>query len=778
MCGGASAAPGKPTLSTLHSYPPQAPTEPKRTGDLLLTLPVFKSCYQIEIVDERHALFLSERANHLVSGSAYVILAGLLSEARDVDDLIEAVSDRLSIAEVYYVLDRLETLGVIREAHGGPPRAAEGFWDAVGVDPDVASRAIDQATVTLWSAGGVCAGNLARSLETLGIGVGPAGNLCIALVDDYLRPDLATLNQECLQEGRPWILARPVGSILWLGPLLRPGKTGCWECMAHRLRGHRVAETYAQTANHHSHPRVFAAYALPSTELAAAGLIATEIAKSLSGAPDLESVLLTVDMATLKTERHAVVRRPQCPACGEGDAGVLRPPIPVQITSRTKVWTSEGGFRSTTPEEILKTYGRHVSPLTGVVSELTAQSDVDPTITPLWVSGVNTAWRDGSIETLTSHFRATTGGKGKTGPQAKAGALCEAIERYSGRFEGNEARFRASFEALGDTAIHPNACMLYSEKQYRRRHESSTKRSSRIPVPFDTRAEIEWSPVWSLTANRCRHLPTAYCYYGYPLTPDALFCWADSNGCAAGNSIEEAILQGFLEVVERDCVAMWWYNRIRRPSVDLASFDEPYFAELQDYYRSLNRELWVLDVTGDLGIPAFAAVSRRLGAPCEDITFGFGCHLDPRLGVLRALTETNQMLPTVVDRSIDPAARLKTTDEEVLSWLQTATVERHPFLFPSDRLVSAGDYQQRKTNDLRDDVETCVRLAAERGMETLVLDQTRPDIGLSVVRVVVPGMRHFWARFAPGRLYDTPVALGWLDSPLPEEDLNPIPIFF
>src|ERR1019366_7209264 len=223
---------------------------------------------------------------------------------------------------------------------------------------------------------------------------------------------------------------------------------------------------------------------------------------------------------------------------------------------------------------------------------------------------------------------------------------------------------------------------------------------------------------------------------------------------------------------------MWWYNRIRRPSVDLASFDEPYFAELQDYYRSLNRELWVLDVTGDLGIPAFAAVSRRLGAPCEDITFGFGCHLDPRLGVLRALTETNQMLPTVVDRSIDPAARLKTTDEEVLSWLQTATVERHPFLFPSDRLVSAGDYQQRKTNDLRDDVETCVRLAAERGMETLVLDQTRPDIGLSVVRVVVPGMRHFWARFAPGRLYDTPVALGWLDSPLPEEDLNPIPIFF
>jgi ribosomal protein S12 methylthiotransferase accessory factor len=59
-----------------------------------------------------------------------------------------------------------------------------------------------------------------------------------------------------------------------------------------------------------------------------------------------------------------------------------------------------------------------------------------------------------------------------------------------------------------------------------------------------------------------------------------------------------------------------------------------------------------------------------------------------------------------------------------------------------------------------------------------VLDQTRPDIGLAVVKVVVPGMRHFWARLAPGRLYEVPVRLGWLERPLDEDELNPIPIFF
>jgi len=43
--------------------------------------------------------------------------------------------------------------------------------------------------------------------------------------------------------------------------------------------------------------------------------------------------------------------------------------------------------------------------------------------------------------------------------------------------------------------------------------------------------------------------------------------------------------------------------------------------------------------------------------------------------------------------------------------------------------------------------------------------------------VIVPGLRHFWPRFAPGRLYDTPVKLGWLSKPLPEDDLNPITMF-
>jgi len=53
------------------------------------------------------------------------------------------------------------------------------------------------------------------------------------------------------------------------------------------------------------------------------------------------------------------------------------------------------------------------------------------------------------------------------------------------------------------------------------------------------------------------------------------------------------------------------------------------------------------------------------------------------------------------------------------------------------------DYPRYWKDDLRDDVLNCVEICAKHGLEMLVLDQTRPDIGMSVVKVMVPGLRTF-----------------------------------
>ncbi|TEB13159.1 hypothetical protein Pmgp_00455 [Pelotomaculum propionicicum] len=138
----------------------------------------------------------------------------------------------------------------------------------------------------------------------------------------------------------------------------------------------------------------------------------------------------------------------------------------------------------------------------------------------------------------------------------------------------------------------------------------------------------------------------------------------------------------------------------------------------------------------------------------------------------------NQMLGIAVYAGKDGKQPLE--DHETLTWLREATLASQPYLAPGPaqpprRLT---DYPQRHSGDFLQDIAYCRQIIEARGMEMLVLDQTRADVGMPVVKVVVPGLRHFWARFAPGRLYDVPVRMGWLKEPLQEEDLNPIPMFF
>jgi ribosomal protein S12 methylthiotransferase accessory factor len=228
--------------------------------------------------------------------------------------------------------------------------------------------------------------------------------------------------------------------------------------------------------------------------------------------------------------------------------------------------------------------------------------------------------------------------------------------------------------------------------------------------------------------------------------------------------------------VERDAVALWWYNRLRKPGVSWETFGEPYFIDLVRHYQTLGRETWALDLTSDLGIPAFAAVSRRPAAPEERILFGLGCHLDPRIALQRAFAEMNQMLSLAQDDE----SKLVIGDSETLCWLKTSTLASQPYMAPDGTIPNKRreDYTSLCTGDLLEDIRLCRRIVEDRGMEVLVLDQTRPDVNMPVVKVIVPGLRHFWARFAPGRLYDIPVQMGWQKRPLAEEELNPIPIFF
>jgi oxazoline/thiazoline synthase len=206
---------------------------------------------------------------------------------------------------------------------------------------------------------------------------------------------------------------------------------------------------------------------------------------------------------------------------------------------------------------------------------------------------------------------------------------------------------------------------------------------------------------------------------------------------------------------------------LQRAGLDLSQFDDAYIRDLQIQFAETGRRLWVLDVTSDLGIPSFVAVTHWTENSREQVEFGSGAHFDTRIAVLRAMTELNQFLSIGLMGGRD-TGKCGHDDPEL-------RLGDHPYLTPSGNQLIRPDFSSKFGRlDKREQVIACVRLAKREGLDFLVLDQTRPDIEVPVVRVIVPGLRHFYRRFAPGRLYNVPVKLGLRDRPLQEDEFNPL----
>ena len=79
--------------------------------------------------------------------------------------------------------------------------------------------------------------------------------------------------------------------------------------------------------------------------------------------------------------------------------------------------------------------------------------------------------------------------------------------------------------------------------------------------------------------------------------------------------------------------------------------------------------------------------------------------------------------------------------------------------------------------DLLENINTLAKILKKRGMEVLYADLSRTEAPLSVVRVLVPGMRQVLPQLGRGRLYEAPVLKGALQEPKKESELNPMPFW-
>ncbi len=770
---------------------PRAPRAGLATGDGGTGSPQFNGKdvaqfaphFSVYVLPPDVVCLYTEDRKFFLHGELYCAVADAIGAGKKFTQIARDLGKKYPPGAIEEALKRLIERGyVVPKARSSTGRSAS-YWASLGMPPQVAAENLKKCRVRIQSIDVEGAKELGVALTRLGARVvtGKA-DLTVVLVNDYLEARLAEHNRKHLADKTPWLLVQPSGVFPLVGPVFTPGKSACWACLADRMTRNR--EIKALLDRRQARRVVASPLVRDTLGQSATALAATEIAKVIATdfRTELHDHIVSFDLLGSSIARHYVIRRPQCPVCGSKKLrDPRRAPAPIELKGGKKLIMTSGGYRSVSSRATVARNKKHVSPLSGVVTKL-ERIDVDLPLNTNYYAGHNFSGPTESVDELRAGLSGGSFGKGSTAEQGEASALMEAIERYSGIYQGDEIRLTRRFTdfAPGD-AIVPNDVLLFSEAQYRNAerqyreqhqgpqhdHEGHDHHGTPTPMPFDPSAEMEWSPVWSLRDKRFKYLPTSMLYFFYRGGPSPeQMIFADSNGCAAGNTREEAIVQGFLELVERDSYAIWWYNRTKLPEVDLAQFDDPYIRDLKNQLADTGRRVWAIDITSDLGVPSFVAMSHADKDGVEFVEYGSGSHFDARIAMLRSLTELNQFLSIGLLGARDTSGRDKSG---------AFRLQNHPYLLSSGfGQLPAGLSAGFGSLDTREQVMACVDIAKRADLDFLVLDQTRPDIEVPVVRVIVPGMRHFYRRFAPGRLYDVPIKLGLLDRPVAETDLNPM----
>jgi ribosomal protein S12 methylthiotransferase accessory factor len=329
-------------------------------------------------------------------------------------------------------------------------------------------------------------------------------------------------------------------------------------------------------------------------------------------------------------------------------------------------------------------------------------------------------------------------GKGLTPDHAAASALMESIECWHAE-NVRLPLLAARRDALPGRALDVSGLPPLTDSAW----------TDDADIPWVEAVDlISGAPLW--TPYECVHAA-----YTDPMPPGSGCFFASTNGLASGNTPTEALVHALTEVIERDATTLWMFEddagrEARR--VDLSTVDDPACRGLIDRFDAAGLATAVWETTSDVGVPAYFAwiMEREDGAGgAARSAVGQGCHLLPEIALSRALTEAAQHRLTVISGARDDLG----DDEYAAPDAETQALRRALLLEGSaPRPFRRGP--RHVFDDLRDDARLLLRRLEAVGVaEVAAVSLTRPELGVPVVRVVVPGLEgpHDHDRYAPGR---------------------------
>ena len=330
-------------------------------------------------------------------------------------------------------------------------------------------------------------------------------------------------------------------------------------------------------------------------------------------------------------------------------------------------------------------------------------------------------------------------GKGATPLQAEASAVMELAERFSffSFCKNPDNFFVDTYRNLQNRAI-PFEMIAQSVHDDSEDLDAGKKVFENIP--------LKWTKAFNLTLNQEVLIPFNWFY-----------TINEFNGPSAGNCIEEALLQGICEIVERHVSSLINHNQLKVPAVNPDSATDPMVVEMIKKYRRAGIKLYLSDFSLDTGIPSVGVLAYDPANFPEksEIVWTAGTTPDPEKALSRALTEVAQL-----------AGDFNTSSNYVASGLpKFSSIDQADFIINPGKQVDIGSLPQLADDNIKVEIQNCLSALANKNMEVIVVNTMHPLLEIPAFYTIIPGA-HFRER-ALG------TSVGMFSAKLITENQNP-----
>ncbi|WP_406670991.1 YcaO-related McrA-glycine thioamidation protein [Methanolobus sp. ZRKC4] len=317
-------------------------------------------------------------------------------------------------------------------------------------------------------------------------------------------------------------------------------------------------------------------------------------------------------------------------------------------------------------------------------------------------------------------------GKGITENQARISAMMESYERCLAERSGLNSDVAEDIKAQ-----HIIESFVTMEES----HRIIDPKLLLLAESYSPQELVEWISGWDLFKNEETFVPANAVYHPYDAPGRALKLFrSNTNGLAAGNTIEEAILHGLLEVIERDALSTVEFNRNPEKEIILSEEDGENYELLRRFIdNDVDIKLWLLPHDTDITTVVATTDDTKLKDPAL-LVMGAGSHLKPEIAIKRALTEAAQSRVVQIH-----GAREDTEREKFVREIGYDRIKRmNKYWYEDGEQASMRDLRDMSRNTPAESIDIVLEQLKDIAECAIVVDLSRKSIPVPVIRVVIP----------------------------------------